>query len=230
MYDPSTGFLRPKNRDGSFMTPFDPVTTCCDQSWPDNGGPGYVEGSAWQYLFFVPQDMDGLKMLWGGDAAFVKRLQECFDGGHYDATNEPDIAWPYLFDEVPKEAWRTQNEVRQIMAQYYKATPDGLPGNDDCGVMSTWYLFSALGFYPVCPGSNSYQIGSPLFQQVEIHLNKMVYPGGLLTLKTVNNSDKNLYVQSVQVDGVDYKKNYFNHDLLVYGKTVVFKMSREPKR
>ncbi len=229
-YDPSTGFLRAKNRDGSFMTPFNPLATCCDQSWPDNGGPGYVEGSAWQYLFFVPHDMDGLKMLLGGDQMFVDRLKECFEGGHYDATNEPDIAWPYLFDYVPKEAWRSQQEVREIMDKYYKNTPDGIPGNDDCGVMSAWYVFSAIGFYPVCPGSNTYQIGSPLFQQVDAHLNKMIYPAGLLTLKTINNSDKNLYIQSIQVDGVDYKKDFINHDTLIYGKTIVFKMGSQPKR
>jgi predicted alpha-1,2-mannosidase len=229
-YDPETGFLRAKNRDGSWMSPFNPLATCCDQSWPDNGGPGYVEGSAWQYLFFAPQDMDGLKMLFGGDDAFVKRLQACFDGGHYDATNEPDITWPYLFDYVPKEAWRTQKEVREVMEKYYKPTPDGIPGNDDCGVMSAWYLFSAIGFYPVCPGSNTYQMGSPLFQQVDIHLDKMVYPGGLLNLKTINNSAEHPYIQSVLVDGIGYKKKFFDHNSLVYGKTIVFQMGGQPKK
>jgi predicted alpha-1,2-mannosidase len=226
-YDSSTGFLRAKNRDGTWMTPFNPEAGCCDQSWPDNGGPGYVEGTAWQYLFFAPQDMDGLKMLLGGDDAFVKRLQQCFDGGHYDATNEPDIAWPYLFDYVPQEAWRTQKEVRELMGKYYKSTPDGIPGNDDCGVMSVWYLFSALGFYPVCPGSNSYQLGSPLFQEVDVYLDKMIYPSGLLTLKSINNSADNFYVQSLLVDGMEYKKKFFDHDTLVYGKNIVFRMDNE---
>ncbi len=226
-YDSSTGFLRAKNRDGTWMTPFNPVTNCCDQNWPDSGGPGYVEGTAWQYLFFAPQDMDGLKMLLGGDEAFVTRLQHCFDGGHYDATNEPDLAWPYLFDYVPNEAWRTQKEARELMGKYYKDTPDGIPGNDDGGVLSVWYLFSALGFYPVCPGSNTYQMGSPLFPQVDIYLDKMVYPSGLLTLKCIDNSTDNLYVQSILVDGMDYKKKFFDHDTLVYGKTIVFRMGRE---
>ncbi len=226
-YDVSTGFLRAKNRDGTWMTPFNPEAICCDQSWPDNGGPGYVEGTAWQYLFFAPQDMDGLKMLLGGDEAFVKRLQACFDGGHYDATNEPDLTWPYLFDYVPQEAWRTQKEARELMGKYYRATPDGIPGNDDGGVMSVWYLFSALGFYPVCPGSGTYQIGSPLFQQVDIYLDKMVYPSGLLTLKSINNSADNLYVQSLLVDGIEYKKKFFDHDTLVYGKTIVFRMDNQ---
>lgn len=229
-YDPATGFLRAKNRDGSFLDPFDPLATCCDQSWPDNGGPGYVEGGAWQYLFFVPHDMDGLQMLLGGQDAFVKRLQECFDGGHFDATNEPDLAWPYLFDFAPRESWRAQKQVREMMGKYFKNSPDGIPGNDDCGVMSAWYLFSALGFYPVCPGSNSYQIGSPLFRQATVHLNREVYPGGLLTIKTNNNSDKNVYIQSVLLDGVPYKKDYLDHDTLVYGKTLTFDMGGRPKR
>jgi predicted alpha-1,2-mannosidase len=229
LYDPDTGFLRAKKRDGSWMTPFDPLANCCDQSWPNNGGPGYVEGNAWNYLFFVPQDMDGLIRTLGGDEAFVKRLQECFTGGHFDATNEPDLAWPYLFDYVPKEGWRSQKEVRETLGRVFKPAPDGIPGNDDCGVMSAWYLFSALGFYPVCPGSNQYAIGSPLFRQVDIHLSKRVYPGGLLTLKTVNNSARNLYIRSIQVDGFDYKKQFFDHDSLVYGKSILFKMDSRPK-
>ena len=229
-YDPATGFLRPRNRDGSFFAPFDPTATCCDQSWPNNGGPGYVEGSAWQYLFFAPQDMDGLRMLFGGDGVFAKRLEECFEGGHYDATNEPDLAWPYLFDFASDHAWQAQAQVRALMGKYYKTGPDGIPGNDDCGAMSAWYLFSALGFYPVCPGSNQYQVGSPLFQQVDVHLDKKFYPGGLLTLKTIGDSDKNVYVQSIQVDGLDYKKTFFDHDTLVYGKAIVLRMGNEPKK
>ncbi len=114
------------------------------------------------------------------------------------------------------------------MEKHFKDTPDGIPGNDDCGVMSAWYLFSALGFYPVCPGSNTYQAGSPLFQQVTVHLNKMIYPGGLLILKTINNSGRNLYVKSIQVNGIDQKSLSFKHDTLVYGKNIVFKMDSQP--
>jgi len=227
-YDPSTNFLRPKNRDGSWFSPFDPLATNGDQSWKGSGGPGYVEGSAWQYLFEVPQDMDGLKMLLGGDSIFVDRLQECFDGGHYDATNEPDIAWPYLFDEVPHESWRTQKQVREIMEKYYNTTPDGLPGNDDGGTLSAWYLWSALGFYPVCPASNSYAIGSPIFKLVQIHTNKSFYPGGVLTLKSINNSDRNCYIRSILVNGEDYKSSRLKHETLVSGDTIVFKMDSEP--
>jgi predicted alpha-1,2-mannosidase len=228
LYDPTTGFLRPKNQDGSWFSPFDSLATNGDESWNGSGGPGYVEGSAWQYLFDVPQDMDGLRMLMGGDSAFVNRLQECFDGGHYDATNEPDMTWPYLFDGIPHENWRTQNQVRVIMNQYYGNGPDSLPGNDDGGTLSAWYFWSALGFYPVCPGSNRYEIGSPLFKLVQIEINKSFYPGGMLTLKTINNSDQNGYIRSILMDGEDYKSDHFEHDALISGKTIVFNMDSEP--
>jgi len=228
LYDPATGFLRPKNQDGSWFSPFDPLATNGDESWNGSGGPGYVEGSAWQYLFDVPQDIDGLRILLGGDSVFVSRLQECFDGGHYDATNEPDMTWPYLFDGVPRENWRTQKQVRAIMNQYYGNGPDGLPGNDDGGTLSAWYFWSALGFYPVCPGSNRYEIGSPLFKLVQIEINKSFYPGGMLTLKTINNSERNGYIRSILMDGEDYKNDYFEHDALISGKTIVFNMDSEP--
>jgi predicted alpha-1,2-mannosidase len=228
LYDPATEFLRPKNQDGSWLTPFDPLATNGDESWNGSGGPGYVEGGAWQYLFDVPQDMDGLRMLLGGDSVFVNRLQECFDNGHYDATNEPDINWSYLFDEVPHESWRTQKQVRAIMNQDYGNGPDGLPGNDDGGTLSAWYVWSALGFYPVCPGSNRYEIGSPLFKLVQIEINKSFYPGGMLTLKTINNSDRNGYIRSILMNGEDFKSDHFEHDALVNGKTIVFNMDSEP--
>ncbi len=230
LYDPATGFLRPKNQDDSWFAPFDPLATNGDESWNGSGGPGYVEGSAWQYLFDVPQDIDGLQILLGGDSAFVNRLQECFEGGHYDATNEPDITWPYLFDGVPNEGWRTQKQVRTIMNQYYGNGPNGLPGNDDGGTLSAWYFWSALGFYPVCPGSNRYEIGSPLFKLVQVEINKSFYPGGMLTLKTINNSDQNGYIRSILMDGEDYKNDYFKHDALISGKTIVFNMDFEPSR
>jgi predicted alpha-1,2-mannosidase len=175
----------------------------------------------------APHDPDGLQLLLGGSDLYTQRLQECFDGNHYDATNEPDLAWPYLFDSVPGEAWRAQRQVRSQMEKYYRDTPDGIPGNDDCGTMSAWYLFSALGFYPVCPGSGRYELGSPLFQQVEVRLNTRVYPGPKLLLKTINNSARNVYIHSIKMDGMEFKKTWVKHDDLVYGKTLVFQMTGE---
>lgn len=226
-FNPATGFLQARKKDGTWIAPFDPQATCCDQSWPGNGGPGYVEGTAWQYLFMAPHDLDGLQLLLGGPELFTRRLQECFEGNHYDAANEPDLAWPYLFDSVPGEAWRTQRQVRSQMEKYYKDTPDGIPGNDDCGTMSAWYLFSALGFYPVCPGSGRYELGSPLFQQVEVRLNNRIYPGPRLVLKTINNSPNNVFIHSIRINGMEYKKPWVGHDTLVYGKTLVFQMTGE---
>jgi predicted alpha-1,2-mannosidase len=229
-YDPSTGFLQARNQDGSWITPFDPLAKCCDGSWPDSGGPGFVEGNAWQYLFFAPQDMDGMIHLLGGPEVFVKRLQQCFEEGQYDPYNEPDLSWPYLFTFVPREAWRTQKEVRRLMDRYYKTTPDGIPGNDDAGTMSAWYVFSALGFYPVCPGNPSYQVGSPLFQQVDVKMNQSFYPGRWLVLKTVNNSPEHPYVRSILVNGISYQNKFIRHESLVSGKTLVFQMDSQPAR
>ncbi len=229
-YDSETGFLRAKNRDGSWIKPFDPQAICCDKNWPNSGGPGYVEGNAWQYLFFIPQDLDGLRLTMGSDRNFTKRLQECFEKGYYDATNEPDLFWSYLFNEIPGEAWRTQKKVRELMEKYYKPTSDGLPGNDDCGTLSAWYVFSALGFYPVCPGSGVFQIGSPIFQEVEVNLNQSIYSGRSLLLKTNNNSYRNVYIQSVLIDGVPYKNTFLRWEDLIYGKTIVFTMGPELRK
>jgi putative alpha-1,2-mannosidase len=164
----------------------------------------------------------------GGEKAFVNKLQECFDGGHYDASNEPDLGWPYLFDYVPQEGWRAQKQAREAMAKAYGTGPDGLPGNDDTGAMSAWYVFSALGFYPVCPGSNSYCVGSPIFREADLHLNKAYYRAGLVVLKCVNNSDRNVYIQSLTVNGVPTKGNFLSHETLTSGKSIVFKMGAEP--
>lgn len=230
LFDQYTGFVRPKNQDGSWTSPFDPQATCCDKNRPNSGGPGYTKGNAWQYLFFVPQDIDGLKLSLGGDENFIKRLQECFEKGHYDPSRKSDLFWPYLFDEVPGEAWKTQKQIRELMDKYFKPTPDGIPGNDDSGVLSAWYVFSALGFYPVCPGNGIFQIGSPLFREAEISLNQSFYYGGKLLLKTNNNSDRNIYIQSVLMDGVPYKNPYLKWEDLIYGKTIVFNMGPDPKR
>lgn len=228
LYDPDTGFLRPKMGDGGYLSPFDAAATCCDHNWEGSGGPGYVEGSAWQYLFHVPQDLDGLKLLMGGDEAFSSKLQEMFVKGYYDPGKAADWTYPYLFDALPGEAWRTQGLVRSLMDKHFTGGPEGLPGNDEGGSLSAWLVFSSLGFFPYCPGSGTYLLGSPVFREAKILLNKTYYSGGNLLIKTVNNSDKNVYVQSQLVDGVSNHEHFIKHSDLVYGKSIVFTLGLHP--
>jgi putative alpha-1,2-mannosidase len=136
--------------------------------WGGSGGPGFVEGNAWNYTWFVPHDVPGLQRLFRG--RFVERLQRCFDERWFSITNEPDIAYPYLFTRIPGEAWRTQKEVRHLLATAFSDAPDGLPGNDDCGTISGWFVLSALGLYPDCPGDPLFTVSDPLFTAARLHL------------------------------------------------------------
>jgi predicted alpha-1,2-mannosidase len=177
-YSKESGTLRPINYDGTFLTPFDPKDGA-----DFSNAPGFHEGSAWNYTFYVPHDVKGLARLMGGDKQFVKKLQRVFDEGLYDPANEPDIAYPYLFTYFKGEEWRTQKIVRQLIDKYFSDQPNGIPGNDDCGTMSTWLIFSMMGIYPDCPGSPSYAVTEPVFDEVTLHLDKRYYPKGEIVLK-----------------------------------------------
>lgn len=159
-YSKEYGCLRPIYEDGSFYSPFNPRQG-------ENFEPviGFHEGSAWNYSFYVPHDITGLSELMGGRKVFVNTLVKVFEEGLYDPANEPDIAYPYLFSRFKGEEWRTQHYVGKILNSYYRNAPDGIPGNDDCGTMSAWAVFSMIGFYPDCPGDPSYTITSPVLNQ-----------------------------------------------------------------
>jgi predicted alpha-1,2-mannosidase len=228
-YDPSTGFLRPKNMDGTFLSPFHPDTVQgTDLSFKGAGGPGYVEGNAWHYQFFVPHDISGLKELMGGDKKFTQRLQETFDQKHYVLWNEPDMAYPFLFDYVEGEGWRTQKEVSKQMETNFGTGPDGIPGNDDCGTLSGFYVFGAMGFYPACPASDIYQLCSPIFDKITIHLDSKFYKGKAFTIETKNNSDKNRFIQKAMLNGQPYTKQFIRHEDIVNGGSLVFEMGEKP--
>ena len=166
-YSKEYGTLRPKLPDGSFLTPFDPK-----QGENFEPSPGFHEGNAWNYTFYVPHDIKGLMKLMGGEKKFVANLQSVFDRGNYDPANEPDIAYPYLFSQVKGEEWRTQKLVKELLAKYFTTKPDGIPGNDDAGTMSAWAIFSMMGFYPDIPGIPTYTVTTPAFDKVTIHLNR----------------------------------------------------------
>jgi predicted alpha-1,2-mannosidase len=227
-FDPALGLFRPRNHDGSWLEPFDPKALCCDKAWPESGGPGFVEGNAWQYTFFVPHDVAGLKELLGGDAGFVEQLQRVFDDGQFAIGNEPDMALPYLFTYVEGEAWRTQRLVRALEHEKFHDGPDGLPGNDDAGVLSAWFLFSALGLYPACPGSNRYQLGSPLFARATVVLDPRFYPGTRFTIETEAGSPEAIYVEAMQLDGVPHRPHFLEHERVTRGGTLRLKMTARP--
>lgn len=218
-YDKQTGTLRPRQKDGSWLTPYDP-----GDGANFSNAPGFHEGSSWNYTFYVPHDIAGLAKLMGGAKPFVYRLQSVFDKGLYDPANEPDIAYPYVFSRFKGEEWRTQEEVHKLIAKYYTDKPDGIPGNDDTGTMSAWVVFSMLGFYPDCPGDPSYTLTSPVFDRATLHLDKRYYPGGDLTI-VANRPTPSAHIISTMTLG-DKKQNSYrlSHKELVNGGTLTFNL------
>ena len=183
-YCPEYGTFRPINKDGSFLDPFNPR-----QGENFEPVPGFHEGSAWNYTFYVPHDVPGLARLMGGKKAFVNKLQKVFDEGLYDPANEPDIAYPYLFSYFKGEEWRTQRTVTALLDKYYTTRPDGIPGNDDAGTMSAWAVFSMMGFYPDCPGSPSYTLTTPRFSKVTLDLDPEVHGSESLEIVRVGEGE-----------------------------------------
>ena len=233
-FDASSGLMRPRYSDGRWLTPFDPFKV----SMLDQGD--YTEANAWQYSFYVPQNIPELIRLSGGDKPFIQKLDTFFtvksknkisvsdfEGifGQYAHGNEPSHHMPYLYNYAGA-AWKTQEVVRKAMNEFYKATPDGLCGNDDCGQLSAWYVFSALGFYPVCPGQDQYVIGSPIFDKAEITLSN----GKKFTIKAQSVSNRNQYIQSASLNGKEYPKSYLTFTDIAKGGEIALKMGSDPEK
>lgn len=222
-YDLGTGTLRPRNEDGSFLDPFDP--DAIEGSLPLRlGGPGYVEGTAWQYAFFVPHDVEGLIAL-HGEALFLERLQWVFDTDRFVMWNEPDMHYPYLFTFLEGEAARTQQEARAAMERYFTSEPDGLPGNDDAGAMSAWFVFSAMGFYPMTPGVPEYRLGSPLFDRVTLRLSSPFHEGESFVIEAPGNGPDNVYVEEATLDGEGLEEPVLSHAAITSGGVLRLQMS-----
>lgn len=215
-YSKESGTLRPLMQDGSFLKPFDP-----EAGADFSNAPGFHEGSAWNYTFYVPHDVKGLARLMGGDRKFVDKLQMVFDKGLYDPANEPDIAYPYLFSYFKGEEWRTQKEVSRLLAKYFTDKPDGIPGNDDCGTMSAWAIFSMMGLYPDCPGSPHYTLTMPVFDRVTLHLDKRHYPQGDLVIEARRPSPDHPFIKSMTLGGKRLNSYRVGHDELVKGRRLV---------
>lgn len=215
-YSKETGTLRPLMKDGSFLSPFDP-----EAGADFSNAPGFHEGSAWNYTFYVPHDVKGLARLMGGDRKFVNKLQMVFDKGLYDPANEPDIAYPYLFSYFKGEEWRTQKEVSRLLAKYFTDKPDGIPGNDDCGTMSAWAIFSMMGLYPDCPGSPHYTLTTPTFDRVTLHLDKRYYSQGDLVIEARRSAPDRSIIKKMTLGGKRLNSYRVGHDELVKGRRLV---------
>ncbi|MDR2956076.1 MAG: GH92 family glycosyl hydrolase [Prevotella sp.] len=235
VFDPELQFVRARKSDGNWKSPFSLLNT---------HGEGFIEGNSWNYSFYVPHDVDGLIKEMGGDKQFTQRLDSIFtmhlpdkffedtedvtrEGimGNYVHGNEPShhIAYLYAWTGQP---WKTQHWVREIMNRMYKNSIDGLCGNDDCGQMSAWYIFSAMGFYPVCPGSNQYILGAPYLPYMKIR----VGDGKYLEIKADKISDKMCYVKSVKLNGKPYTKAYITYDDIKDGAELSFEMTSSPNK
>ena len=210
-FDPATKTLRPKLPDGSFLSPYDPEL---GKNFEPN--PGFHEGCAWNYAFFVPHDITGLVRIHGGRQAFVRHLQSVFDDGHYDPSNEPDIAYPYLFTYFRGEEWRTQQLVSELLAKYFHTTPDGIPGNDDTGTMSTWAVFSMMGLYPDVPGVPEYALTAPTFDRITIRLDPTWYGSDRLIIEGAPQDAKS-YIKGIRFNGKPLKSHRISHEMLRQG-------------
>lgn len=220
-YSKESGTLRPLNDDGSFLTPFNPR-----QGENFEEVPGFHEGSAWNYTFFVPHDVEGLAKEMGGSRKFVDKLQMVFDQELYDPANEPDIAYPYLFSRFKGEEWRTQREVNRLLSKHFTSKPDGIPGNDDTGTMSAWAVFSMMGLYPDCPGEPYYTLTSPVFDRVEVDLDG----GKTLTITADRETPDDIYISSMKLGGKPLKKYRIEHSDLINGGNLHINLTSAPKR
>ena len=217
-YSKESGTFRPITTDGKFLSPFNP-----DDGADFSNAPGFHEGSAWNYTFYVPHDVLGLAKLMGGKQKFVNKLQMVFDKNLYDPANEPDIAYPYLFSYFKGEEWRTQKEVTRLLDKYYTDKPSGIPGNDDTGTMSAWAVFSMMGIYPDCPGSPYYTITSPVFDKVTLHLDSRYYPDGDITITADRSNATGKYIKSVSLGGKKLNSFRISHKDLIKNKNLIMK-------
>lgn len=224
-YSKEFGTFRPILPSGEFYSPFDPK-----QGENFEPSPGFHEGNAWNYTFYVPHDVKGLAKLMGGDKKFVERLQMVFDKGYYDPANEPDIAYPHLFSYFKGEEWRTQKEVQRLLATVYKNAPDGIPGNDDTGTMSAWAVFNMMGFYPDCPGKAEYTLTTPVFNKVTIRLDAKRWGKDKLVIEAARPAGVadggEAYIKGITVGGKAHKGYRIGWNDLINAGTVKFTLKK----
>ena len=240
VYNPQTGFMAPRRKDGEWVKDFVP------QLGGGQGGRDYfTEVNGRVYLFHVQHDVAGLIQLMGGREKFIERLNALFEGpagemkytflaqfpdatgltGSYPQGDEPGLHIPYLYNYAGAP-WMTERRVRELMKVWYTPGPMGIPGDEDWGAMSSWYVFSAMGFYPVCPGSPTYNVGSPIFDEIKIALEN----GKVFTVRAVNQSAQNKYIQSATLNGQPLNKPWFSHADVIGGGTLILQMGPRPNK
>lgn len=212
-YSVKDGAMRPIDKSGEFVGNFDPAAGANFSNTI-----GFHEGSSWNYTFFVPHDIEGLIKVMGGGKKFVERLEWIFENGHYDPTNEPDIAYPYLFSRVRGYEYLTQEWVRRLLDENYTIEPDGLPGNDDTGTMSAWAVFSMMGIYPDCPGEPYYTITTPRFERVEMDTDY-----GTIVITTEGKGD-HIRRNGVELGGKSINRFRISHEELMKAKELNLKL------
>jgi predicted alpha-1,2-mannosidase len=226
VFDTATVFVRPKDSKGSWMLPFNPAESI-----------GFQEGNAWIYTWYVPQDVFGLIEAMGGETQFDKKMDSLYNGpekpyrdirnhGFYglsEFSNEPSHHVPYLYAFVGKP-WKTADKVNHILTKFYSNQPNGLCGNDDCGQTSAWYVFSALGFYPVNPANSEYVLGSPLSGQSELSFSN----GKHFRIHAEQLAKQNIYIQRATLNGIAYSKSYIRHSDIISGGELVLYMGDKP--
>lgn len=233
-FDTSIGFFRAKDDKGNWMEPFSPL------KYGGNGGYPFTEGNGWQYLWYVPQDVYGFIEMLGGNENFITKLDQFFtldatpddvNGnasgfiGQYAHGNEPSHHIAYLYNYVG-EPWKTQYYAAKVMKEQFTDQPSGYSGNEDCGQMSAWYIFSSLGFYPVNPANGIYVIGSPQVPQATIYLEN----GNNFSVLTHNSGGENIYIQEIALNGKPYTKTYLSHSDILKGGQVEFFMGKKPNK
>jgi len=239
LFDPTTNLMRGKNEDGTFQSPFNPL------KWGD----AFTEGNSYHYTWSVFHDIQGLIDLMGGNENFTEKLDEVFEMppkfdasyygftiheiremqivnmGNYAHGNQPVQHMIYLYNFAGK-AYKTQERVREVMSKLYAPTPDGYCGDEDNGQTSAWYVFSALGFYPVTPGVDQYVIGSPLFKKATINLEN----GNKFTISAENNTKKNVFIQSANLNGKSYQNTYLSFEDIQKGGLLKFELGDSPNK
>ena len=233
-FDGNVGFMRGKLANGKWRGDFNP-------SYSLHMEDDYVEGNAWQYTWLVPHDVEGLIEVFGGKEKFASKLDSLFtvssnlnEGasidisgmiGQYAHGNEPSHHILYLYPFIGQQ-WKTAEKVREVFDKFYKATPDGLIGNEDCGQMSAWYIFSSLGFYPVNPVNGMFVFGSPIADEVTVTLNN----GKQINIKAINNSANHKYIQAIKLNGKSYTKSYIMYQDIMNGGELVYTMGNKPNK